>query len=89
MIIIYYYQEEWQRMGFRGDFQGTGQFQDALQQRYHNLDAGQGLLHTRCSPFCTLLRVLSIYCQLSQRLSLLCRYITFISSIISLSLLYC
>lgn len=44
-------QEEWRRMGFRGEFQGTGQLQDALQQHDHTMqasDAVRGMPRGRC-----------------------------------------
>ncbi|KAL3155833.1 hypothetical protein ABBQ32_012843 [Trebouxia sp. C0010 RCD-2024] len=46
-------QEEWQRMGFRGEFQGTGQLQDALHQHDHTLDgsnSGRDAPHSRHIP---------------------------------------
>lgn len=40
-------------MGFRGEFQGTGQLQDALHQHDHTLDgsnSGRDAPHSRCPP---------------------------------------
>lgn len=40
-------------MGFRGEFQGTGQLQDALHQHDYTLDgsnSGRGATHSRCPP---------------------------------------
>lgn len=44
---VWWIQEEWQRMGFHGEFQGTGQFGGALEGSH----ASRGMRRGRCLPF--------------------------------------
>lgn len=77
-------QEEWRRMGFRGEFQGTGQLQDALQQRDNSMqdsDAVQGMPRGRCRSCYTCLAP----CSCTH---LLCNYPSVVQSLVCWALTY-